>query len=140
VPFDLAKINIWAVLVAALIAFFIGGLWYTALFGKLWIRLHGYSEEKVKQMQAAMSPPLFFGGMLLSYLVLSFALAVLLTGFTDPNVLTGLALGLVFWIGAAAVAMTGQIASDRSNGIYLIDIGCNLVYLLLMGALLGFWR
>jgi hypothetical protein len=140
VPFDLAKINIWAVLVAALIAFFIGGLWYTALFGKLWVRLHGYSEEKVKQMQAAMSPPLFFGGMFLSYLVLSFALAVLLTGFTDPNVLTGLALGLVFWIGAAAVAMTGQIASDRSNGIYLIDTGCNLVYLIFMGALLGFWR
>ena len=44
--------------VAALIVFFVGGLWYSALFGKLWVRLHGYSEEKVKQMQAAMSPPL----------------------------------------------------------------------------------
>src|SRR5207249_4301456 len=116
VPFDLAKINIWAVLVAALIAFFIGGLWYTALFGKLWVRLHGFSEEKVQQMQAAMSPPLFFGGMLLSYLVLAVAMAVLLTGFAEPNWFTGIALGLVFWLGAAAVAMTGQIASDKANG------------------------
>jgi hypothetical protein len=61
-PFDLARVNFLAVLVAGLAAFFIGGLWYTVLFGKLWVKLHGYSEEKIKQMQASMSPPRFFGG------------------------------------------------------------------------------
>jgi hypothetical protein len=139
VPLDFAKINIWAVLVAALVAFFIGGLWYSVLFGKHWVKLHGWSEEKVKQMQAAMSPPRFFGGMLLSYLVLAIALAVLLSQFTEQTVLTGIGLGLVFWLGSAAIGMTGQIASDKAIGIYLIDVSCNLVYLVLMGALLGTW-
>jgi hypothetical protein len=140
VPFDLAKINVWAVLVAALAAFFIGGAWYSVLFGKLWVRLHGYSPEKIKQMQAAMSPPLFFGGMLVSYLALAFALAIVVSALPETSAAGGIAIGAVFWLGASAIALTGQIASDRSFGIYLIDIGCNLVYLVLMGAILSAWR
>ena len=139
-PFDFAKINWLAVLVAALVAFFVGAIWYTALFGKLWIKLHGFSEEKVKEMQANMSPPRFFGGMLLSYLVLALALAILLTGFATPNIATGILLGLVFWLGSSAIAATGHIASDKVYGVYLIDAGCHLVYLVLMGALLGAWQ
>jgi hypothetical protein len=139
-PFDFARINWLAVLVAALVAFFVGAIWYTALFGKLWIKLHGFSEEKVKEMQANMSPPRFFGGMLLSYLVLALALATLLTGFATPNITTGILLGLVFWLGSSAIAATGHIASDKVHGVYLIDAGCHLVYLVLMGALLGAWQ
>jgi hypothetical protein len=140
VPFDFAKINWLALLVAGLIAFFVGAIWYTALFGKLWLKLQGFSESKVKEMQAKTPPPRFFGGMILSYLMLAFALALLLSGFPERSVTTGILLGLVFWLGSAAIAMTGHIASDKVLGIYLIDTGCQLVYLLLMGALLGAWR
>ncbi|HMF10742.1 MAG TPA: DUF1761 domain-containing protein [Gemmataceae bacterium] len=139
-PFDFAKINWLAVAVAALVAFFVGAIWYTALFGKLWIKLHGFSDTKVKEMQANMSPPRFFGGMILSYLVLALTLAVLLTGFAEPNLTAGVFLGLVFWMGSSAIAATGHIASDKVHGVYLIDVGCHLVYLVLMGALLGAWR
>ena len=138
--FDFATINWLAVLSAGLIAFLVGAVWYTALFGTLWIKLHGFSETKVKEMQANMSPPRFFGGMVLSYLVLALALAVLLTGFSEPNATTGIGVGLVVWLAAAAIAMTGHIASDKVYGLYLIDVGCQLVYLVLMGALLGAWR
>ena len=34
-PFKFDEINLLAVLVAGLATFFLGGLWYTALFGKL---------------------------------------------------------------------------------------------------------
>lgn len=139
-PLDFARINFLAVAVAGLVAFLIAGVWYTALFGKLWLRLHGYSEEKIKQMQAALPPPLFFGGMLLSYFVLAFALALLLTAFVEPTLLKGVALGGAFWLGSAAIAMTGHIASDRKSGIYLIDVSCSLAYLLSMGAILGAWH
>ncbi len=37
-PFKLPDINILAVIVAALVAFFVGGVWYTALFGKQWVK------------------------------------------------------------------------------------------------------
>lgn len=140
-PLKLAEINYPAVLVAGLIAFLVGAVWYTALFGKLWIKLHGYSEAKVKDMQAAMSPPHFFGGMILSYLVLSFVMALLLANFTGPSALTGAVLGFLLWLGpAAAIAMTGHIASDKPFALYLLDVSCQLVYLILMGAVLGAWR
>jgi len=47
---DLAHINYWAVLVAALATFMLGGLWYTALFGKAWARLSGYSDAKLAEI------------------------------------------------------------------------------------------
>src|SRR5207249_1686249 len=53
-------INLLAVLSAGVITFFLGAVWYMPLFGKLWMKLHGYSEEKVKKMQARLAPAVFF--------------------------------------------------------------------------------
>jgi uncharacterized protein DUF1761 len=138
-PFNLGNVNWWAVLVAGIGAFLVGGVWYTVLFGKLWISLHGYSEAKITEMKANMSPPRFFGGMIVSYLVLAVALALLLTGFAERNIVTGIVAGFLFWLGSAAIGMTSHIASDKVIGIFLIDAACQLVYLVLMGALLGAW-
>src|SRR5262249_52980550 len=122
------------------IAFFVGAIWYTALFGKLWIKLQGFSEEKIKEMKSKTPPPAFFGGMLASYLVLAIALALLLTGFAEPNAGIGVLVGLVLWLACAGIGMTGHIASEKVIGIFVIDVGCQLVYLVLMGALLGAWH
>jgi hypothetical protein len=139
-PFDVSGINYWAAIVAGLAAFLVGGIWYQALFGKLWVRLHGYSPEKVKEMQARMSPPKFFGGMIASYIVLGFVLAILLSGLKEQTALIGAGTGLLVWVALAAVGMTGHLASDKVFGLYWIDAGCELIYLVLMGALLGAWR
>jgi hypothetical protein len=139
-PFDLASINYLAVLVSGLAAFFVGGLWYQALFGKLWVKLHGYSPEQIKAMQAQMSPLKFFGGMIASYIVLGFALALLLSGMKEQSVAVGVGTGFVLWVAVAAVTMTGHLASVKAIGLYLIDVSCELVYLLIMGAILGAWR
>ena len=64
---DLSQANWLAVVVAGLVAFFLGGLWYTALFGKLWVKLVGYSEQQIAEMKAKMSPPKFFGGMVVYF-------------------------------------------------------------------------
>src|SRR5262245_54944855 len=140
-PFNLSEINFLAVFVATLVAFLVGGVWYTALFGKLWIKLHDYSEERMAAMKARRPPPVFFGTMIVSYLVLALATAVLLTGFPTRNALTGAMVGAILWLGpAAAIGMTGHIASDKANGLYLIDVGCELGYLVLMGLILGAWH
>src|SRR6516225_9879484 len=112
-PFDCTKINYLAVLVAGLINFFVGALWYTVLFGKLWIQLNGFSEQQIKEMQAKMSPPRFFGGQILSQLVLAVAVAMLLTGFAEITVSTGLTVGVLVWVASAAISATIHIASDR---------------------------
>ena len=136
-----ADINYLAVLVAGLVTFVLGGLWYTALFGKLWLRLNGYSEEKKREMQLRRPSALFFGGMVLCYLVLALVLAVLVTGFRVDSAATGALFGFLLWLGpAAAIAMTGHLASDKPLGVYGIDVGFQLIYLVLMGALLGGWH
>ena len=46
-------INYLAVLVAAAVAFALGGLWYSPiLFAKPWVKAHGFTEERIKEMQS----------------------------------------------------------------------------------------
>ena len=140
-PFKLSEVNFLAVVVAGIVAFLVGGVWYTALFGKLWAKLHDYSEERMRAMKVRRPPPLFFGTMIVSYLVLAFAIALLLTGLTERTAVSGAAVGALLWLGpAAAIGMTGHIASDKANGLFLIDVGCELFYLILMGLILGAWH
>src|SRR5215471_13123323 len=41
---DIRTLNIWAILSATLSAFVLGGLWYSVLFRKAWMRANGYNE------------------------------------------------------------------------------------------------
>lgn len=137
----LAEINYLAVLVTGLGTFFLGAVWYMPLFGKLWLRLHGFTEEKQRQMQAAKPPPLFFGGMILCYLVVAFIVALLIVALKVDSAAGGALVGFSFWLGpAAAIQFTGWLASDRHIGTYAIDTSFQLVFLVLMGVFLAVWR
>jgi hypothetical protein len=138
---ELSGINWLAVLVAAVATFFLGGLWYGALFKKPWQRLHGYSDEQVKAMQKARPPAVFFGVMIASYLVLAFVVALLARVAGVSSVGAGAALGLLLWIGPAmAIGATAWIASDKPLGAFAIDWAYQLVFLVMMGAIIGGWR
>ena len=46
---DVATLNIWAILLASLIGFAVGALWYSPLlFATVWMREAGLDEEKIK--------------------------------------------------------------------------------------------
>lgn len=51
-------VNYLAVLVSGVVIFVLGGLWYSVLFKKPWIRLMGIPEEQMKEGSGAM--PLLF--------------------------------------------------------------------------------
>ena len=136
-----SEINYLAVLALGLATFFLGGLWYSALFGKIWVRCHNWSEEKVKEMQAKINPPIFFGGMIVADLVIALTMAVLVVTFNTKTLLDGAQLALVVWIGpAAAIQFTSHLASDRQIGAYVIDISYQFLYLVMMGIVLAIWR
>ena len=139
---QLDQINWWAVLVAAVVTFLLGAVWYSAIFGKLWVRMQGWTEEQAKQIQANMNPATFFGGMLASYVVLAAVIAILVTSFDLPrSAAAGALLGFLLWLGvAAAIHMTGHLASNKPIGAFLIDTGFQLIYLIGMGAILAVWR
>src|SRR5438552_883479 len=129
---DFAAINYLAVLVAGLATFMLGGVWYSGLFGKLWIKLHGYSEEKVNAMKARIKPPVFFGGMIVCDLIIAFVMAILVVALNLTTVQGGALLGFLIWLGpAAAIQMTSHIASDRHIGLYLIDASYQFIYLIM---------
>jgi hypothetical protein len=141
VPINFSEINYLAVLVAGLATFMLGGLWYMALFGKLWAKLHGYSEEKMKEMQAKVPPPIFFGGMIVCDLVIALVMAILTSSLRVDTAAGGALLGFLIWLGpAAAIRMTSQLASDKPIGLYFIDISYQLIYLVMMGVVLAVWR
>jgi hypothetical protein len=138
---DLGAINWLAVLVAALGTFMLGGLWYTALFGKAWRDLHGWTDEHVKEMQAKRPPQVFFTVMLVSYFVLAIVIALLVQAAGATTYAEGALLGLLLWLGpVTCVKLTDHIASDVSFGVFGIDAVYQLMYMAGMGALIGGWR
>ncbi|MGC9355126.1 MAG: DUF1761 domain-containing protein, partial [Mariniphaga sp.] len=48
------SINYLAVIVAALSSFMVGWIWYGPLFGKSWMKLHGFTEEELKEGSLSM--------------------------------------------------------------------------------------
>ena len=131
------QINYLAVGVAALATIFIGALWYSRLlFGKLWVKAHGYSEEKVKQMAGR-----GFAVSLFCYLVMAFVLAVLVSYAGVSTVLQGAFLGFLVWVGfLSTLGLTAHMFSEKPLSIYFIDAGYQLVYAVVMGVILAAWR
>ena len=138
---DFSQINWWAVLVAAVATFFLGAVWYSALFGKLWVKMQGWTEEQAREIQAKMNPAIFFGGMLVSYFVLALVTAIFVTSFDLRSAVAGAMLGFLLWLGvAASIHMTGHLASNKPIGAFLIDTGFQFIYLIGMGAIIAGWR
>ena len=138
---DLAELNWLAIIVAALATFFLGGLWYTALFGKAWQKAYGFSDEKLAQMRKDRPPPVFFGTMIVCYVIIAFVTALLVQAAGVESAAGGALLGLLLWIGiAATVKLTDHIASDHPMSAYGIDAVYQLIYLVMIGAIIGGWR
>lgn len=135
---DFGSIPWLAVGIAALAIFFLGALWYTALFGKAWQKLHGYSDEKVKQMQAAKPPPVFFGGMLGSYLLVAIGLALVVDWAGARGAPAGVVVGLVLWLGLALpIGITAWLASDKPLAAFAIDWSYQLAFLVMGGVIIA---
>jgi hypothetical protein len=134
------SINWLAVAASAIAAFMVGGLWYGPLFSKPWVRAQGWSAQRLEELKKQTNPAKFFGGMLVSYFVLATVMAIGVAGYEHPNIHVGAHVGLLTWVAVAAVTMTHQLASGRTIVAYLIDTSCELVYLVVMGAIIGAWH
>src|SRR4029078_1560210 len=113
------QINWLAVFAAALSTFVIGGLWYSpVLFGKVWMRVNGFSEEQVAGFNKARA----FGGSFILALIMSANLAMFLA---DPKTT------VVWEMTAGALAGVGWVAAGL--GIIALFEGRLWTYLLVYG-------
>ena len=134
------SIRILPVLVAAIAAFALGALWYSpVLFGRAWVRAHGYTEEKIAQMRASAGRA--YAVSFACYLVMAAALSILI-GRMDVTMLRGgVKLGAILGIGfAAPIGLTANVFSEKRLPAWAIDAAYQIAYLILMGVILVAWR
>jgi hypothetical protein len=130
-------INYLAVLVAAISAFVVGWIWYGPLFGKIWMKLNGFTEEDLKK--GSMSMPAI---MIINYIATALAaFAIALFIGTESTAGFGLFAGImiaVFWI--ATNRLNDVLYEQKPWGLYFINVGYNFIIYAVMGAVLGAWH
>jgi hypothetical protein len=143
-------VNYLAVLVAAILMFILGGLWYSpVLFMKKWLALQDRTEEQMKAQAAAANMPLMYASAFVTALITAWVMAHLLGHFAvavDPEVMRpsaahGAAFGFVCWLGfAAPTSYATAIFSGKPKQLWFIDTSYYLVSFVIAGAILGAWR
>jgi hypothetical protein len=134
------SIRILPVLVSAAAVFALGALWYSpVLFGKAWVRAHGYTDEKLAQARASAGRA--YAVSLGCYLVMAVAMSILIARMDVTMLRGGVKLGALLGVGfAATIGLTANVFSDKPLTAWLIDAGYQVAYLVLMGVILVSWR
>ena len=133
--------NYLAILVSAVVAFLIGGLWYSPLlFAKQWMAAHAHTPEDVAKMKA--DAPKAYAISFVAFLIMAAILQMVLNHLGCARLAARRALGGAH-LGSASRSRIGLMAnvySGKKFGVFLIDTGYQLVYLVVMGAILGAWH
>lgn len=134
-------INVWAVLVCAVISVVIGSIWYGPLFGKFWMRINGFTamdEARKKELMREMVPTYII------QIILSVVQAIVLACLINQMPKThAVVIGLLVWLGfvipsvAGLALWNGQSIQSRikltlvSSGFHLVSI---VVFSLILAA------
>ena len=129
-------VNWLAVLVAGIVMFAIGAVWYTALFGKQWRMLMGVPEGSA---QEGLVQAMVVG--FVANLVEAYVLAFFIVHYGATDAIIGAWIGAIAWLGFVATIMVPSIFYERKPPMLVILNGAyNLIGMVVMGAILGWWR
>lgn len=132
---DFSTINWIGTIVAAILAFALGGLWYAPfLFGKTWQREAGVSDEQIAGTNMGATFGIAFVWALLGAIVF----ALFLGPEPGPVMATGAGfMAGLFWV-AGSFGINYQF-EQRSMGLWLINGGYHTAQYTVYGLVLGFW-
>lgn len=136
----MVPVNYLHVLVAAVVVFVLGWLWYSPLlFFKPWMRMRGL--DPVAAMAGAKMP----GGKLVVEFLRCFFLAYVITRFVALLGVTSffgaVHFGLFLWIGFPVIILTGSVLWENTPvGVAAIHAGDWLVKLLVIPIIVTLWR
>jgi len=131
----LDQINVFAVLVAAVVTFLLGGLWYSkALFGAVWQRAVGLSDA-----EAAANPGRTLGLSFVLSLVGALTFALFLGKEASPafGAAAGATAGLC-WV--ASSFGINYLFEKKKLALFLVNGGYHTVQYTLFGLVLGLWH
>lgn len=134
----LADINFLAVGVAGIAAFVLGMLWYSLLFGKIWQKELGFTDEYIQNGNMGV----IFGSSFVLMVLMALGLALLITpqlgGAANWQLGAhhGLIAGVLFVGGSMGI---NYLYQRRSIKLWLIDAGYQICFLVIMGTIIGLW-
>ena len=133
---DFGAVNWLAVLLAGVVFFAIGGVWYGPLFADRWQRASGVSEELARESNL----PLVFISTFVLELIAALGLALVIgdsRGVANAllnGLLTGLLLNLLLVLPVLGVL---SVFERKSWDLWWLNAGYNLIGFMAMGAVIG---
>ncbi len=131
-----ADVNFLAVTVASILAFVVGGLWYSpVMFFKAWLKGAGLTEQDTRQGH----PARIYGGAFVMTFIAATLLAVVIGH--QRSLGAGLHWGLIVGLGWVATSFgTNYLFERRTLTLWLVNAGYNVLTFVLMGAVIGVWQ
>lgn len=135
---DFSGFNWGEVIVAALSAFLLGGLWFGPLFGKRWQALNRLSGDASVNAPVAKIYGLTFTLNVFLAMMMSFfvEIAMMIGSGALTGALFGGFLAVIFVLPAFAI---NYLFSRKPLALFAIDIGYWILQFALMGAIMGAW-
>lgn len=132
---DLASLNYWAILVATVASFALGGLWYGPLFGKSWLLALGKTEDDIPPSATPFVVTFF------TTLITCVVMACFVQMLGIMTWVGGLYLGVAVGGGFIAMSMLSDTLFCRwSLNLFFIQAGYRAVYSIIMGLILALWQ
>ncbi|HKW56954.1 MAG TPA: DUF1761 domain-containing protein [Candidatus Acidoferrum sp.] len=130
------KTNYAAVVVAAVVYWLLGALWYGVLFSKPWMALEHLTDAQAQSMNPVLPYVITFA----LNLLIAFVLAQLCAWRNANTAAKGASLGILLWIGfVGPVTFTTNMYEMRPLELFAINEFFSLAGLCLMGIILGAW-
>ena len=134
------NVNYLAVLVAGIVIFLLGWLWYSVLCKNQWMALHGKTEAELKAPAQGSMAGMYISHLVAS-LIIAWVLAVILNHFVELDWMRGALVGVLCWLGfVATTTYSNVVATMKPKQLWVIDAGFYLVAFAIAGAILAVWR
>jgi hypothetical protein len=133
----LGELNWLAIVVATIVAFLSGAIWYSkALFGKKWQKSVGLSDKQVNSGNMGEIMGVSAAGIVVSAVAIGLLVKVLVL----TTAVQGALFGLMVAVGILGANKLMQVKFERRPIAYwYITLGGDIVALSLMGAILAVW-
>ncbi|HKZ49471.1 MAG TPA: DUF1761 domain-containing protein [Candidatus Nanoarchaeia archaeon] len=131
-------VNYIAVIVAAVVSFLFGFLWYGPMFGKQWMKMMGFTDKSMKSMKTSMGKSMAFG--FVGLLITSFVLSLFVDFLQATTIMDALVVGFLIWLGFFVTTMAGSVLWEgKSWKLYGFNITYHLINLSIITIILTLW-
>ena len=133
------KINYPAVLVTAILHWILGAVWY-GIFTNKFVELMAWTPAQIAALESQSHGKEYVVAFL-SSLILVYVLAHFVQYTKATTLVGGLQTGFWLWLGFVATTQVATVIFEgRKPGLYLLNIGYQLVACLAAGGLLAIWK